>query len=307
MKPLPSPSSQMPDIPAQAVQWQSQFESELQRRLGPEIGAPAKLVEAMRYSALAGGKRMRPLLVYASGQAVNLPSESLHAIACAVELIHSYSLIHDDLPAMDDDDLRRGKPTVHKVYDDATAILAGDALLTLAFDVMSAPDIHGNPEIRIALVRGLARAAGLGGMAGGQMLDLQAETARSLHDPAEIMVLQAMKTGSLIRFACEAGALLGSAGAEEYEQIKEAGAVLGMLFQISDDLLDAEGDSATLGKAAGKDQKRNKATLVAVLGIDEAKHMREEQFQLAQDRLANFGGKADVLQAALRFACDRRR
>ena len=227
----------------------------------------------------------------------------------ALELIHCYSLVHDDLPAMDNDDLRRGRPTVHKAFDDATAILAGDALLTLAFDVMARAEVHADAAVRTALVLELARASGLGGMAGGQMLDLAAEgrfeSKRALSEN-EITTLQAMKTGALIRFACNAGAILGKADAAARANIARYGSAIGQAFQIADDLLDVEGDAKTLGKAAGKDAAAGKATLVATLGIDKARGRLNELVEEANTALASFGEKSDTLRAAARFIAERR-
>ena len=227
----------------------------------------------------------------------------------ALELVHCYSLVHDDLPAMDDDDLRRGRPTVHKAFDEATAILVGDALLTLAFDVMARSQVHADPAVRISLVFELARASGLGGMAGGQMLDLAAEgrfdSKRTLAE-SEIATLQAMKTGALIRFACRAGAILGQANDVARASIDRYGVAIGQAFQIADDLLDVEGDVKTLGKAAGKDAAAGKATLVTALGVDGARTRLRELVRAADDALAPFGAKADTLRAAARFVAERR-
>jgi farnesyl diphosphate synthase len=223
--------------------------------------------------------------------------------------VHGYSLVHDDLPAMDDDDLRRGRPTVHKAFDDATAILAGDALLTLAFDVMARPEVHAEANVRAALVLELARAAGIGGMAGGQMLDLAAE-GRFGDKPAlgetDVKMLQAMKTGALIRFAARAGAILGQADAAGRAALDRYGAAVGQAFQIADDLLDVESDAATLGKAAGKDAAAGKATLVSLLGVKGAHARLAALVAEAESALAPFGGKADILRAAARFTAERK-
>src|SRR5262245_9118167 len=219
-----------------------------------EIFRPARLVAAMRHSALDGGKRLRPFLLVETATVFGASRNGALMAGAALELVHCYSLVHDDLPAMDDDDLRRGRPTVHKAFDEATAILVGDALLTLAFDVMARPEVHPDPAVRIALVLELARASGLGGMAGGQMLDLAAEGRFEQPKPIlvekEIATLQAMKTGALIRFACRAGAILGQADMAARANIDRFGAAVGQAFQIADDLLDVEGDAKTLGKAA---------------------------------------------------------
>jgi farnesyl diphosphate synthase len=227
----------------------------------------------------------------------------------ALELVHCYSLVHDDLPAMDDDDLRRGRPTVHNAFDDATAILAGDALLTLAFDVCARPEVHDDPAVRNAVVLELARAAGLGGMAGGQMLDLAAEgrfEQKRAQTEAEILTLQAMKTGALLRFACRAGAILGCADKNALARLDRFGEVIGKAFQIADDLLDVESDTATLGKAAGKDAAAGKATLVSILGVAGAHRRLDTLISEADSILAPFGQKADTLCAAAHFIAERR-
>ena len=273
-----------------------------------ETARPTRLLAAMRHGALGGGKKLRPFLVVESAALFDAPRDGALLAGCALELLHCYSLVHDDLPAMDNDDLRRGKPTVHKAFDEATAILAGDALLTLAFDIMARDEVHAEPAVRIALVRELARAAGLGGMAGGQMLDLSAEgrfeQKRTLAEN-EIVTLQAMKTGALIRYACDAGAILGEGDTQAAAAVARYGAAIGQAFQIADDLLDVEGDSATLGKAAGKDAAAGKATLVAVLGIQEARARLDRLIVEADTALAPFGAKADTLRAAARFIAQR--
>jgi farnesyl diphosphate synthase len=276
--------------------------------LAGEIARPPRLVAAMQHAALGGGKRLRPFLVVESAALFGVPrSGALHA-GCALELVHCYSLVHDDLPAMDNDDLRRGRPTVHKAFDEATAILAGDALLTLAFDVMARPEVHPDAAVRGALVSELARAAGIGGMAGGQMLDLAAEgrfeTKRALSQD-EIATLQAMKTGALIRFACRAGAILGKAGDDALKRLDAYGVAIGQAFQIADDLLDLESDAATLGKAAGKDAAAGKATLVSALGAEGARKRLAELVKEAEAALAPFGANGKTLRAAARFIAER--
>ena len=273
-----------------------------------ETARPQRLISAMRHSALGGGKRLRPFLVTETAALFNAPRDGALYAGCALELLHCYSLIHDDLPAMDNDDTRRGKPTVHRAFDEATAILAGDALLTLAFDVIARADVHKDAHVRIALVAALARAAGAGGMAGGQMYDLAAEgrfsPKRALGE-SEIVTLQAMKTGALIRFACRAGAILGEADSTALTNIERYGAAIGQAFQIADDLLDVEGDARALGKAAGKDAAAGKATLVAVLGVDAARAKIGTLIAEADAALAPFGAKADTLRAAARFIAER--
>jgi farnesyl diphosphate synthase len=268
-------------------------------------------MQAMRYGALAGGKRLRPFLVVESATLFDVPRQRALAVGAALECVHCYSLVHDDLPAMDDDDLRRGRPTAHKAFDEATAILAGDGLLTFAFDVLSRPEAHPDPAVRIALVSALARASGLGGMVGGQMLDLEAEGRYAGDGPPPldergVRTLQAMKTGALLRFACVSGAILGEAGAGARDAVTRYGVALGQAFQIADDLLDVEGDPQTVGKATGKDAAAHKATLVAVLGIEAAKAKLRALVAEAEAALAPFGDAAAVLKAAARFVAERR-
>ncbi len=292
----------------------AEAESALERLLDSaalpgEIARPPRLVAAMRHAALGGGKRLRPFLVVESAALAGATGQGPLLAGCALECLHCYSLVHDDLPSMDNDDLRRGQPTVHKKFDDATAILAGDGLLTLAFDILARPEVHASAEVRIALVLELARAAGLGGMVGGQMLDLAAEgrfeTKRPLSQDA-IFTLQAMKTGALLRFACRAGGILGQADAATRIELDRYGAAVGQAFQIADDLLDVESDTATLGKAAGKDAAAGKATLVSTLGVKGAHAKLDTLIAEAESALAPFGAKADVLRAAARFIAQRR-
>jgi farnesyl diphosphate synthase len=271
---------------------------------------PQRLLEAMRYASLGGGKRLRPFLVVESAALFGVsPRNSLMAGA-ALECVHCYSLAHDDLPAMDNDDLRRGRPTTHKAFDEATAVLVGDGLLTFAFDILSRPETHPDVEVRLELVSALARAAGLGGMVGGQMLDLAAEgrfegNPRALTEQ-EVKTLQAMKTGALLRFACVAGAILGKADRRQRNALDHYGSAVGEAFQIADDLLDIEGDPATVGKATGKDAAAHKATLVDVLGPVAAKRHLEGLVVEAQSALAVFGSSGDMLKAAARFVAARR-
>ena len=276
--------------------------------LAGETARPPRLVAAMRHAALDGGKRLRPFLVVETAALFGVAHAGALMAGAALELVHCYSLVHDDLPAMDNDDLRRGRPTVHKAFDEATAILAGDALLTLAFDVMARTEVHSDARVRAALVLELARAAGLGGMAGGQMLDLAAEgrfEKKRILGKNEIATLQAMKTGALILFACRAGAILGQADTGTQASVARYGTAIGQAFQIADDLLDVEGDAKTLGKAAGKDAAAGKATLVAGLGVDGARVRLNELIAQANEALASFGAKADILRAAARFIAER--
>jgi len=274
-----------------------------ERPLTGEIARPARLIEAMRHGVLNGGKRLRPFLVMESAALFSADGEAAARVAAALECVHCYSLIHDDLPAMDDDDLRRGQPTVHRAYDEATAILAGDALLTLAFDIVADEATALPSERRAALVLSLARAAGAGGMAGGQMLDLQAAHERP--DEPGIIRLQAMKTGALIRFACEAGALIAGAPAADRERLAEFGAAIGLAFQLADDLLDLTSDVGTLGKATGKDAAAGKATLVALHGEAWARRQLSGLVAQARALLQPYGAQGAMLAAAAAFVASR--
>jgi len=275
-----------------------------------EIARPPRVTEAMRYSSLAGGKRLRPFLTVETAALFGVKRQHALMAGAAIELVHCYSLVHDDLPAMDDDDLRRGRPTAHKKFDEATAILAGDGLLTFAFDVLGRPETHPDAAIRIALVTGLARAAGLGGMVGGQMLDLAAEGRFGKNDTPQgekdVLTLQAMKTGAILKFCCTAGAILGNAPPAKRNAVNRYGQVIGQAFQIADDLLDVEGDTATLGKAAGKDAAHGKATLVDLLGIAGARARLAQLVKDAEDALAPFGAAAAILKDAAHFVAERR-
>jgi len=268
-------------------------------------GAPdTQIYEAMRYTTLGGGKRLRPFLVMESSRLFDVPRISALRTGAALELIHCYSLVHDDLPAMDDDDLRRGKPTVHKQFDEATAILAGDGLLTLAFEVVSDPATHPDADIRAALVLALARAAGVRGMVGGQMIDLEAET-KTLN-LAEITQLQKLKTGALIGYGCEAGAMLGRAPDEARAALGRYADTLGLAFQIADDLLDVEGNVEEMGKAVQKDADAGKATFVSLLGVDGARQKANALVDEAVGHLSAFDERADLLRQTARFVVDRR-
>jgi farnesyl diphosphate synthase len=274
--------------------------------LPDEIARPKRLVEAMRYSSLAGGKRLRPFLVVESSAVFGVSREAALLAGAALECIHCYSLIHDDLPAMDNSDLRRGRPTLHKAYDDATAILAGDALLTLAFDIVTRDEIHPDANVRLLLTRALARASGIGGMAGGQMLDLAGEGRFGDREPVDVARLQQMKTGALLRYGCIAGALLGQSTPRQYQALDDYGRALGEAFQIADDLLDVEGDAAALGKPAGQDAALNKTTFVTQLGVEGAKQRVRDLLATADSALSIFGAKGDVLRAAARFVAERK-
>ncbi len=274
-------------------------EALLDRLLAPaptpgEVARPGRLIEAMRYASLGGGKRFRPFLIVESAALFDVARTNALMAGAALECVHCYSLVHDDLPAM----------------DDATAILAGDGLLTFAFDILSRPETHADPAVRIALVGALARAAGVGGMAGGQMLDLAAEgrfspnDATPLREP-EVLMLQAMKTGALLRFACEAGAILGAATPQQRAALERYGAAVGQAFQIADDLLDVEGDPALVGKSTGKDAVAGKATMVSILGGAGAKARLQHLVSDAEQALAPFGAKAAVLIEGAHFVAER--
>jgi farnesyl diphosphate synthase len=274
--------------------------------LPDETARPKRLVDAMRYSSLNGGKRLRPFLVVESAAVFGVPRNSALLAGAALECIHCYSLIHDDLPAMDNSDLRRGRPTLHKKTDDATAILAGDALLTLAFDIITRDEIHGDAQVRLLLTRALARASGVGGMVGGQMLDLAGEGRFGDREPVDVARLQQMKTGALLRFGCIAGALLGQASQQDYRALDDYGRALGEAFQIADDLLDVEGDAAALGKQTGQDAALGKTTFVTQLGIEGAKQRVRDLLARADAALAAFGARGEVLRAAARFVAERK-
>ena len=272
-----------------------------------ELSRPARLVAAMRYASLGGGKRFRPFLVVESASLFGVPRRNALMAGAALECVHCYSLVHDDLPAMDNDELRRGQPTAHRKFDEATAILAGDGLLTFAFDILSRHETHADPTIRVELVNALARAAGIGGMAGGQMLDLAAEGrfgAQTL-GADEVRMLQAMKTGALLRFACQAGAILGAATHVQRLALERYGAAVGEAFQIADDVLDIEGDPALVGKSTGKDAAAGKATFVSVLGIPGAKARLRALVAEAEAALAPFGEASAILIEGARFVAQR--
>jgi farnesyl diphosphate synthase len=273
-----------------------------------EFARPERLLRAMRHGVLGGGKRLRPFLTIETARALGVTGVMPRRAGVAIECVHGYSLIHDDLPAMDDDDLRRGRPTVHRAYDEATAILAGDALLTLAFEILADPATHPDGGTRAALCLGLAQASGLGGMVGGQMLDLAAETATAPLSPDAIRLLQAMKTGALLRFSVEAAAIVAGASSDRRAALVRYGTALGAAFQVADDILDAESTDAVLGKRAGKDAERNKATFVSVHGLKAAKALRDTLVENALTALdeAAFGPDGDGLRAAARFVAQRR-
>ena len=276
-----------------------------------ELSRPARLIEAMRYASLNGGKRFRPFLVVESASLFDVPRQNSLMAGAALECVHCYSLVHDDLPAMDNDDLRRGQPTAHKAFDEATAILAGDGLLTFAFDILSRPETHADARVRVELVMALARASGVGGMAGGQMLDLAAEgrfvqsRAGQTFTEQDVRTLQGMKTGALLRFACQAGGILAAATPPQRSALERYGTAVGQAFQIADDLLDLEGDPALVGKQTGKDAAAGKATMVSVLGVAAAKGRLKALVAEAEQALAPFGPAAAVLIEGAHFVADR--
>ena len=276
----------------------------LDRLLRVPPGLEARVYEAMRYSVLSPGKRLRPLLVLASSQLFGVARRSALQVAAAIEMVHAYSLIHDDLPAMDNSDLRRGRPTSHKQFDEATAILAGDGLLTMAFQVLADPDTHGDAAVRAGLVTAMAGAAGAAGMVGGQMIDLIAE--KQPLDIGAITRLQRMKTGALIAFSCEAGAILAKAAAEVRLALRGYAHDLGLAFQIADDLLDVEGSSAETGKPVGADAAAGKATFVSILGIERARAQAELLVNQAVAHLELFEERAELLRQVARFVVNRR-
>jgi farnesyl diphosphate synthase len=271
---------------------------------GDEIARPAELLGAMRHGTLNGGKRLRPFLVTETAALFGGNQQAAARVGAALECLHSYSLVHDDLPAMDDDDMRRGQPTVHKAFTEATAILAGDSLLTFAFDVIAAPETDLPDDRKVQLVLALSRAAGIGGMAGGQALDLAAET--QAPDADGIVMLQAMKTGALLRFACEAGPIIAGASAADRARLRRFGEIIGLAFQLADDVLDVTADAETMGKATGKDADRGKATLVGRNGLAWAEARLDQLVMDAIDTLAPYGDKAEILKAAARFVANRK-
>ncbi|HEY1856266.1 polyprenyl synthetase family protein [Acidocella sp.] len=294
-----------PDALAAALAETSRLvEAQLDALLPVPETAEARLIEAMRYGVLNGGKRMRAFLVMQTAQLFSVNQTCAARVAASVEMLHAYSLIHDDLPAMDDDDLRRGQPSCHKKFDEATAILAGDALQTRAFEVLAEADTHADAEARCELITALATASGMRGMVGGQMIDMQAE-GKTLSGP-EITRLQALKTGRLIQFSAEAGAILGRAPQAQRHFIAAYGRELGGAFQIYDDVLDETASAEELGKTAGKDLAQGKATMVSILGLDRARAQAERLAEQAAGHLDSFGEKADLLRSLALFTVTRK-
>ncbi len=279
-------------------------EQALDAFLPVEEGPLGRVVDAMRWSALAGGKRLRPFLVVAAADMFDAPRARSIRVGAAVEMIHCYSLIHDDLPAMDDSDLRRGRPSVHKKFDDATAILAGDALLTQAFEIVAAQETHPDGAVRCAVALELARAAGKAGMVGGQMIDIYAE--QKDFDLEGVTQLQRLKTGALIRFSAVGGGLVGGASADEIAALGAYAEDLGLAFQIVDDILDATGDAAALGKPAGQDAEMDKATFIKLLGMDGARTKAADLVERCKSNLDRFGDRAGPLKGAADFVFERK-
>jgi farnesyl diphosphate synthase len=284
----------------------SSVEQTMDRLLPKGDADEARVFEAMRYSSLGGGKRLRAFFVLAGATLFKVAALPALRTASAIEFVHAYSLIHDDLPAMDDDDLRRGKPSCHKQFDEATAILAGDALQALAFEVLAHEETHGDPSVRTHLVSDLAKAAGAQGMVGGQMLDLLAESRGDDMAIGTITRLQRLKTGALISFSCTAGATLGKASEPSRAALAAYAHDLGLAFQIADDLLDIEGTAAELGKTPGKDAAAGKATFVSILGSERARAQADLLARQAAAHLEPFGEAADLLRQAAKFVVARR-
>ena len=292
------------DLPAAMARVAKVVEGALETLIPVVEEAEGRLIDAMRYAVLGGGKRLRAFLVMESASLFGVAEACAARVAASVEMLHAYSLVHDDLPAMDDDDLRRGKPSAHKAFDEATAILAGDALQTRAFEVLGEPDTHSDPSARAELVVALAHAAGARGMAGGQMIDMLAE-GKTLDGPA-VTRLQALKTGRLIQYSAEAGAILGRASNHQRHLLAAYGRDIGAAFQIADDLLDIESTAEEMGKTAGKDIAQGKATMVAVLGVERARAQADMLASQAAAHLDSFGPRAANLRALAAFVVGRR-
>ena len=294
----------MTDTDDRIRQWGERFESRLEASLATAQGTPDLLHQAMRYSALAGGKRMRPLLVYAACDALDIDFRLLDGVACAIELIHAYSLIHDDLPAMDDDDLRRGNPTCHRAFDEATAILAGDALQALAFEVLASDSaLSGDPGIQVKIIGDIARACGSTGMAGGQALDLDAVGQTLTHD--ELSQMHRLKTGALIKVSATAAAHFASAGADLHRKLQLFGDHVGLAFQIHDDILDVTGTEEVTGKSTQKDARQDKPTFPGILGLEASMDQARDLKNVALAELNGFPGDCSALAWLAAFAVNR--
>jgi farnesyl diphosphate synthase len=299
----------MTDFSSLLISESSAVAAEVDRAFDLLLAVPddprAPLFEAMRHAAIGGGKRMRPLLVNATARLFNVSQDAALRVGCAIEAIHVYSLIHDDLPCMDDDDMRRGKPTVHKAFNEAIAVLAGDSLHALAFEWLAEDETHPDPFVRSELILEIGKASGPSGMAGGQMMDLAAEGQE--FDLATITRLQQLKTGALIMVCVEAGAILGRVPPEGRVHLRAYARDIGLAFQIADDLLDAEGDAAVTGKAVGKDADAGKATFLSILGIDKARAQAHLLVDQAISHLSSYGPEADLLRAIARYVIERDR
>jgi farnesyl diphosphate synthase len=272
----------------------AEVEAALERLLPSPRGHHARVLEAMRYATFAGGKRLRPYLTVAGAKLFGAPMDGAIRAAAAIEVLHTYSLVHDDLPCMDDDDLRRGRPTTHRKFDEATAVLAGDGLLTLAFEILADPLTHASGEVRARLVSRLAKAAGGEGMIGGQMMDML--SGEHDYDEADIVLLQRMKTGALFEFAAEAGPILAQAGDTDQTRMREFARNFGLAFQIADDLIDATGATEAAGKAVGKDEAQGKVTFITLHGLDGARRAARNLAERAAETLSPYGDAADELR-----------
>jgi farnesyl diphosphate synthase len=298
--------AQLPVVLAQEVEGiMAAVDREFDMLLAVPADPRARLYEAMRHAAIGGGKRMRPLLVSAAARLFNVSDDAALRVGCAIEAIHVYSLIHDDLPCMDDDDMRRGKPTVHKAFDEAIAVLAGDSLHALAFEWLAEDETHPDPFVRSELILEIGKAAGPSGMAGGQMMDLAAETEQ--FDLQTVTRLQQLKTGALIAVSVEAGAILGRVPPEGRVHLRAYARDIGLAFQIADDLLDVEGDAALTGKAVGKDEAAGKATFLSLLGVERAREQAKMLVNQAIAHLGTYGPEADLLRAIARYVIERDR
>jgi farnesyl diphosphate synthase len=291
------------DLNAALARSAKAVEVALETLLPAPTGLHARAQEAMRYATFAGGKRLRPFLVMQGARLFDVAEANAVRAAAAIEVLHTYSLVHDDLPSMDNDDLRRGRPTTHRAFDEATAILAGDGLLTIAFEILSHPATHASADVRCELISNLAQAAGSNGMIGGQMIDMKA--AEQPLTAEQVMLLQRLKTGALFEFSCEAGAILGQAGKEHRDRMRSYAQDFGLAFQITDDLLDVTSTAEKAGKAVGKDKDQGKATLISIYGIGGAKAEAQKLVDRAIETLAPYGDKAAELQALATYLLDR--
>ena len=291
------------NFPARLASVAREMEETLAAVLPSPEGHQSIIMEAMRYAALGGGKRLRPFLMIETARMLGYTDKGVHISAAALECLHVYSLVHDDLPCMDDDDLRRGKPTVHKAYDEALAVLAGDGLLTHSFELLSRSDVHPDPSVRLDLVSGLAKAGGTHGMIGGQVIDIS--VSESDRDEALITQLQDLKTGALIEYAVSAGATLAGANTDQHKALQNYARDMGLAFQIKDDILDVEGDAAIVGKAVGKDENLGKATFVSILGLEGARNKAAKLGDRAKGHLDAFGNTAQTLCDTVDFVLHR--